>query len=96
MGWEDGEEELPTRIGAELLPLESMSTEDRTLLAEKDLMPSERTLSGLLSMDQARYVDEVIELSGLTSFEALAVRFDLKMRGLIHQLPEKQFLNVLL
>jgi len=73
-----------------------MSTEDRTLLAEKDLMPNERTLSGLLSIEEARYVDEVIELSGLTSSEVLAVRFDLKIRGLIHQLPGKQFLKVLL
>jgi DNA processing protein len=96
MGWEDVVEELPTSIRAELLPVESMSTEDRTLLAEKDLTPSERTLYGLLSMDQARHIDEVVELSGLTSSEVLAVLFDLEMRGLIRQLPGKQFLKVLL
>jgi DNA processing protein len=96
MGWEDVVEELPTSIRAELLPVESMSTEDRALLAEKDLTPSERTLFGLLSMDQARHIDEVVELSGLTSSEVLAVLFDLEMRGLIRQLPGKQFLKVLL
>lgn len=96
MGWEDVVEELPTSIRAELLPVESMSTEDRPLLAEKDLTPSERTLYGLLSMDQARHIDEVVELSGLMSSEVLAVLFDLEMRGLIRQLPGKQFLKVLL
>jgi DNA processing protein len=96
MGWEHEVEELPTSIRAELLPVESMSTEDRTLLAEKDLTSSERTLYGLLSMDQARHIDEVVELSGLMSSEVLAVLFDLEMRGLIRQLPGKQFLKVLL
>jgi DNA processing protein len=47
-------------------------------------------------MDQARHIDEVVELSGLTSSEVLAVLFDLEMRGLIRQLPGKQFLKVLL
>ncbi|MGA8230219.1 MAG: DNA-processing protein DprA [Candidatus Acidiferrales bacterium] len=96
MGWEAVVEELPTSIRAELLPVESMSTEERTLLAEKDLTPSERTLYGLLSMDHARHIDEVVELSGLMSSEVLAVLFDLEMRGLIRQLPGKQFLKVLL
>jgi DNA processing protein len=96
MGWEDVVEELPTSIRAELLPVESMSTEERTLLAEKDLTPSERTLYGLLSADQPRHIDEVVELSGLTSSEVLAVLFDLEMRSLIRQLPGKQFLKVLL
>ena len=96
MGWEDVVEELPTSIRAELLPVESMSTEDRTLLAEKDLTPSERTLYESGSMDQARQIEEVVELSGLTSSEVLAVLFDREMRGLLHQLPGKQFLKVLL
>jgi DNA processing protein len=96
MGWEDVVEELSTSIRAEPLPVESMSTEERTLLAEKDLTPSERTLYGLLSMDHARHIDEVVELSGLMSSEVLAVLFDLEMRGLIRQLPGKQFLKVLL
>jgi DNA processing protein len=96
MGWEYVVEELPTSIRAELLPVESMSTEERALLAEKGLTPSERTLFGLLSPDQPRHIDEVVELSGLTSSEVLAVLFDLEMRGLIRQLPGKQFLKVLL
>jgi DNA processing protein len=96
MGWEDVVEELPTSIRAELLPVESMSTEERALLAEKGLTPSERTLFGLLSPDQPRHIDEVVELSGLTSSEVLAVLFDLEMRGRIRQLPGKQFLKVLL
>jgi len=89
-------EELPTGIRAELLPVESMSTEERGLLVENDLTPNELVLHALLSFDQTRHIDEVVELSGLTSSAVLAVLFDLEMRGLIRQLPGKQFLEVLL
>jgi len=37
--WEDVIEELPTPIRAELLPVETDSSEERALLVEKDLAP---------------------------------------------------------
>jgi DprA winged helix domain len=60
------------------------------------LRPSERPIYDLLSTDAARHVDELFEKSGLTSSEALATLFDLERKGVVRQLPGKQFLKVLL
>jgi DNA processing protein len=95
-GWEDVIEELPTPIRAELLPVETASSEERARLVEKDLAPAEGTLYHLLGVDESRHVDDLVELSGLTSSEVLAALFDLELKGVVRQLPGKQFLKVLL
>jgi DNA processing protein len=56
----------------------------------------ERPLYALLSLDEARQVDDLFEVSGLSSSEVLAALFDLELKGVIRQLPGKQFLKVLL
>lgn len=93
--WEDVVEELPTPVRAELLPVETASTEERASLIEGSLSPTERPLYALLSVDQALRVDDLVECSGLTSSEVLAARFDLELKGVVRQLPGKQFLRVL-
>jgi DNA processing protein len=95
-GWEDVVEELPTPVRAELLPVETASAEERAALVQQDLAPTERPLYELLSPDESRHVDELVELSGLTSSEVLAALFDLELKGVVRQLPGKQFLKVLL
>ncbi len=95
-GWEDVVEELPTPVRAELVPVESATTEERTALVEEALAPAERPLYELLSVEQSRHVDELVEQSGLTSSEVLAALFDLELKGVVRQLPGKQFLKVLL
>lgn len=95
-GWEDVIEELPTPVRAELTPVETASPEERAALVQEGLRPEERPLYELLSLDQTRHVDELVELSGLTSSEVLAALFDLELKGVIRQLPGKQFLKVLL
>jgi DNA processing protein len=94
--WEDVVEELPTPVRAELVPVEAATTEERTLLVEEALGPTERPIYELLTPDEARHVDEIVERSGLTSSEVLAALFDLELRGVVRQLPGKQFLKVLL
>ncbi len=94
--WEDVVEELPTPVRAELVPVEAASAEERTLLVEEALGPTERPIYELLTPDEARHVDEIVEKSGLTSSEVLAALFDLELRGVVRQLPGKQFLKVLL
>jgi len=94
--WEDVVEELPTPIRAELLPVESASAEERAALLDESFVPAERTLYELLSVDQARHIDEIMEVSGLSSSEVLATLFDLELKGVVRQLPGKQFLKVLL
>lgn len=95
-GWEDVVEELPTPVRAELMPVESTSTEERSLLVAASLAPDEKPLYELLSVDESRHIDELVELSGLSSSEVLAALFDLERKGVIRQLPGKQFLKVLL
>ena len=95
-GWEDVIEELPTPVRAELLPVESATTEERTLLVEQNLGPSERVLYEMLAQDEALAIDDLVERSGLTSSEVLAALFDLELKGVVRQLPGKQFLKVLL
>ena len=95
-GWEDVVEELPTPVRAELLPVETASSEERAALVQQDLAPMERPLYELLSLDESRHVDELVELSGLSSSEVLAALFDLELKGVVRQLPGKQFLKVLL
>ena len=95
-GWEDVVEELPTPVRAELTPVESVSQTERTTLVEESLGPSERPIYKLLSTDQSCHVDQLVETSGLSSSEVLAALFDLEMKGVVRQLPGKQFLKVLL
>ena len=95
-GWEDVVEELPTPVRADLMPVEPTSAEERTLLIQGSLAPNEKPLYELLSVDESRHIDELVELSGLSSSEVLAALFDLEMKGVIRQLPGKQFLKVLL
>jgi DNA processing protein len=94
--WEDVIEELPTPVRAELMPVETASHEERAALIEEGLAPIERPLYGLLSVDEARHVDDLVETSGLSSSEVLAALFDLELKGVVRQLPGKQFVKVLL
>src|SRR5579863_7948911 len=95
-GWEDVVEELPTSVRAELMPVENATSEERASLVEESLAPTVRPLYALLSMDEARHVDVLVERSGLTSSEVLAALFDLELKTVVRQLPGKQFLKVLL
>ncbi|HXX45818.1 MAG TPA: DNA-processing protein DprA [Candidatus Acidoferrales bacterium] len=95
-GWEDVVEELSTPVRAELMPVEDVPHAERAAMIEETLGPSERPLYNLLSLDEARHVDELVENSGLSSSEVLAALFDLELKGVVRQLPGKQFLKVLL
>ncbi len=95
-GWEDIVEELPTPVRAELMPVESIPHAERAAMVEEALGPCERPLYGLLSVDESRHVDDLVENSGLSSSEVLAALFDMELRGVVRQLPGKQFLKVLL
>ena len=94
--WEDVIEELPTPVRSQLLPVEAVNSEERAKLLHESLAPAERTLYDLLTEDESRHIDDMVELSGLTSSEVLAALFDLELKGVVRQLPGKQFLKVLL
>jgi DNA processing protein len=93
---EDVIEELPTPVRAALVQAERPEAEQRNLLAAASLNSSEKKLYDLLSTDEPKHIDDVVERSGLNSSEVLATLFDLEMKGIIRQLPGKQFSKVLL
>lgn len=95
-GWEDVSEELPTAVRTEPLPVETTISEQRATLVEESLAPAELTLYNLVAQDESLHVDDLVERSGLTSSEVLAALFDRELKGVVRQLPGKQFLKVLL
>ena len=89
-------EELPTPVRAALVQAEAVGSVQRNLLAAEGLNPIEKTIYELLSTEEPRHIDDLVETSGLNSSEVLATLFDLEMKGIIRQLPGKQFAKVLL
>jgi DNA processing protein len=94
--WEDVVEELPTEIRAELFPIEKTTGAERASLFENALSPLEKTVFGLLSVDETIHVDELVERAELTSSEVLAALCEMEMKGIVRQMPGKQFVKVLL
>jgi DNA processing protein len=95
-GAEDVIEELPTPVRAALVQAEQPEAEQRNLLLAASLNTSEKKLYELLSAEEPRQIDDIVERFGLNSSEVLATLFDLEMKGIIRQLPGKQFSKVLL
>jgi len=93
---EDVIEELPTPVRAALVKAEAVEAEQRNLLVVDGLTPVQRKLYELLSAEESRHIDDLVDTSGLNSSEVLATLFDLEMKGIIRQLPGKQFSKVLL
>ena len=89
-------EELPTPIRAALVQAEKPEAEQRNLLVAAALNGSEKKLYELLSAEQPVHIDDMVERSGLNSSEVLATLFNLEMKGIVRQLPGKQFCKVLL
>ena len=93
---EDVIEELPTPVRAALIQIEAVESEQRNLLVAEGLSPSEKKIYELLSAEQSRPIDSLVEASGLNSSEVLATLFTLEIKGIVRQLPGKQFNKVLL
>lgn len=95
-GAEDVIEELPTPVRAALVQAEAPESEQRNLLAADGLSPIEKRIYEMLSAEEPRHIDDLVENSGLNSSDVLATLFTLEMKGIIRQLPGKQFAKVLL
>ncbi len=93
--WEDVVEELPTEIRAELFPVDVTTVEERTSLFVKALSPVEKKIFALLAEDESIHVDELVEKSELSSSEVLAALCEMEMKGMVRQMPGKQFIKVL-
>jgi DNA processing protein len=95
-GWEDVVEELPTEIRAELFPVEATTREERASLFEQNLSPTEKLLFAMIRIEEPIHVDALVESTGLSSSATLAALCEMEMRGIIRQMPGKQFVRVLL
>jgi DNA processing protein len=93
---EDVIEELPTPVRAALVQAEQPEAEQRNLLADAALNGSEKKLYELLNAEEPVAIDDIVECSGLNSSDVLATLFNLEMKGIVQQLPGKQFCKVLL
>ena len=93
---EDVIEELPTPVRAALVKAEAVESEQRNLLVADGLSTVQRKIYELLSAEESRHIDDIVDTSGLNSSEVLATLFDLEMKGIVRQLPGKQFSKVLL
>lgn len=94
--WEDVVEELPTEIRAELFPIEATTSAERASLFENTLSPVEKRIFSLLGTDESIHVDELVEKSELNSSEVLAALCEMEMKGIVRQMPGKQFIKILL
>jgi DNA processing protein len=94
-GWEDVIEELPTPVRTELFPVEEAPVKERELLVEQGMSKVEGKIYSLLKADASMHVDELVETTGLNSSEVLAALCEMEMRGVVRQLPGKQFLRAL-
>ena len=66
------------------------------LLAVEGLNPTEQKIYAMLNAEESKHIGELVENSGLNSSEVLATLFNLETKGIIRQLPGKQFSKVLL
>jgi DNA processing protein len=93
--WEDIIEELPTEIRADLFPVEATTSAERAFLFENALSPVEKKIFGLLSTDESIHVDELVERAELNSSEVMAALCEMEMKGIVRQMPGKQFVKIL-
>jgi DNA processing protein len=94
--WEDVIEELPTEIRAELFPVQATTQAERASLFEGTLSAVEKKIFALLGTDETIHVDELVEKTELNSSEVLAALCEMEMKGMVRQMPGKQFLKILL
>jgi DNA processing protein len=83
-------------VRSALVKAERPEAEQRKLLLATSLNSSEKKIYELLSADESRHIDDIVERSGLNSSEVLATLFDLEMKGIVRQLTGKQFSKILL
>jgi DNA processing protein len=93
---EDVIEELPTPVRATLVKAEQPESKERNLLVTASLNEKEKLIYEMLSAEEPKPIDDIVEESGLNSSEVLATLFDLEMKGIVRQLPGKQFGKILL
>ena len=98
--WEDVWEDLPSQVRIELedgAAVESNAGLQTSLLPDPVLRPEEAMVLDVLTADQSRQMDEILELleTQLTSSEVFTALFELEMAGRIRSLPGKNYVRTI-
>ena len=96
--WQDVASELPSEIAARLLPPPPLKKDDKTLIDQLELVPSDLTANEhdvwkLLAADEPAHIDAIAEATKLPMPELADALLALEMRELIRQLPGKCFVR---
>ena len=78
-----------------LVQAEVVGIEEQNSLMENGLTPTEKRIYAILSAEEPRHIDDLVLNTGLNSSDVLANLFNLEMKGIVRQLPGKQFSKVL-
>ena len=98
--WIDVVEEFPSSVRNQLFPdsmaSQSSPPEARTgLIFEQSLTPDQKAVFDVLRVDEAMFVDSILELVSTPQPRVLAALLELEMSGLVRQLPGKNFIRKL-
>ena len=88
-------EELPTPVRAALVQAAPQESAEKEKLVSAGLSEAEKKIYDLLTADEAKHIDDIVDQSGLNSSQVLATLFDLEMKGFVRQSPGKLFSKVL-
>jgi len=89
--------ELPAATALAIFKKEAFKrAEQSNLLVAQSLTGSGQKINALLSSDEPRPIDDIVETTGLNSSDVLATLCDMGMKGFARQLPGKQFSKILL
>ncbi len=69
---------------------------ERESLFAEALRPEQKKLYELLSTDQTLHVDEIVETVRHDFFGGLAALCEMELKGIIRQMPGKQFVRVMM
>ncbi len=98
--WMDVVEEFPPEIRMQLLPSGEASDDgqdvtDSGRLFEESLTPEQKKVFEALRVDEALFVDAILDSVTLPQAQVMQVLLELEMNGLVRQLPGKNFIRKL-
>lgn len=98
--WMDVLEEFPPEVRMQLLPPGESSHEEQPAagtgeLFERSLTAEQKAVFEVLRVDEALFVDAILEAVQFPQNQVLQILLELEMSGLIRQLPGKNFIRKL-
>ena len=98
--WMDVVEEFPPEVRMQLLPSGEASDDEQGIrdsgrLFEESLTPEQKKVFEALRVDEALFVDSILDSVALPQTQVMQVLLELEMNGLVRQLPGKNFIRKL-